>query len=124
MMKNPFYFTLKALFVLKLFKFSCLLFGRVKKRFAEEDKVYFKIYDFMIWLTITIHILLNISRFKGEQVIKFSQIIEYNKRNVYSSKNHAENVARSLVPNLFLFVKKALHEVKSSVLQFSLNIFR
>ena len=107
MVKNPFYFTLKALFVLKIFKFL---------RFAEEDKVYFKIYDFMTWLTITIHILLNISRFKGEQVIKFSQIIEYNKRNVFSSKNHAENVARSLVPYLFLFVKKALHEAKASVL--------
>ena len=32
-MKNAFYFTLKALFVLKLFKFLSRLFGRVGKRF-------------------------------------------------------------------------------------------
>ena len=32
MMKNAFYFTLKALFVLKRFKFLSWLFGHVKKR--------------------------------------------------------------------------------------------
>ena len=32
MMKNAFYFTLKALFVFKIFKFLSCLFGLVKKR--------------------------------------------------------------------------------------------
>ena len=32
LMKNAFYFTLKALFVLKIFKFLSLLFGHVEKR--------------------------------------------------------------------------------------------
>ena len=31
MMKNAFYFTLKALFFLKIFKFLSLLFGQVEK---------------------------------------------------------------------------------------------
>ena len=31
-MKNAFYFTLKALFVLKVFKFSCWHFGHAEKR--------------------------------------------------------------------------------------------
>ena len=31
-MKNAFYFTLKALFVLKIYKFLSWLFGHVKKR--------------------------------------------------------------------------------------------
>ena len=32
-MKNVFYFTLKARFILKIFKFLSCLFGHVKKRF-------------------------------------------------------------------------------------------
>ena len=38
-------------------------------------------------------------------------------------KNHAQNVAGWLVPDLFLFVKKALYQVKASGLQLSSNIF-
>ena len=34
MMKNAFYFTLKALFVLKTFKFLFSIFGHVEKRLA------------------------------------------------------------------------------------------
>ena len=36
MMKNAFYFTLKALFVLKVFKFLSLLFGHVEKTVRLE----------------------------------------------------------------------------------------
>ena len=36
-------------------------------------------------------------------------------------KNHAENEAGRLVPDLFLFSKKALYEVKASDLQLSFN---
>ena len=32
---------------------------------------------------ITIHILLNISRSKGKQTIKFDQLIEYNTSNIF-----------------------------------------
>ena len=39
--------------------------------------------------------------------------MEYNKRNI-ALKNHAENEAERIVPDLFLFLKKALYEVKAS----------
>ena len=39
-------------------------------------------------------------------------------------QNHAENEAVRLVPDLFLFLKKALNEVKKSGLQLSFNILR
>ena len=32
----------------------------------------------------------------------------------FSSKNHVENETRKLVPDLFLFFKKALYNVKAS----------
>ena len=36
--------------------------------------------------TIAIHILTNISQSKGKQTIKFGQLIEYNKRNIFLQK--------------------------------------
>ena len=55
--------------------------------------------------TIAIHILPNISQSKGNQTMKFSQLIEYNK--IFFFKHYAENEARRLVSDLFLFFKKA-----------------
>ena len=42
-MENAFYFTLKALFILKMFKFLSWLFGHVEN---------FEIYDVTAWLTM------------------------------------------------------------------------
>ena len=53
--------------------------------------------------TIAIHILPNISQSKGNQTKQFGQLIEYNKRNIF----FAENEARRLVSDLFLFFEKA-----------------
>ena len=50
MVKNTFYFTSKALFVLKIFKFLSWLFGQVSKRLDKKDKVNFKFYDITAWL--------------------------------------------------------------------------
>ena len=36
--------------------------------------------------TIAIHILTNISRSKGNQAMKFSQLVEYNMRNIFLEK--------------------------------------
>ena len=36
--------------------------------------------------TIAIHILPNISQSKGNQTMKFDQLIEYNKRNIFLQK--------------------------------------
>ena len=38
-------------------------------------------------------------------------------------KNHGEDMAGRLVPDLFVFLKKALYEVKASGLKHSFNIF-
>ena len=51
-------------------------------------------------LTITIHILHNVSRSKANQTKKFGQLIEYNMRNIVLKKSHAENEAWRLVPHL------------------------
>ena len=50
---------------------------------------------------ITSHMLPNISRNKGNQAIKFGQLIEYNKRNIFLQKSP-----------LFVFWKN-LYEVKA-----------
>ena len=63
--------------------------------------------------TITVHILQDISRSNGNQTMKFGQLIENNMR-IFFFKSHAENKAMRLVPDLFLFLKKALYEVKAS----------
>ena len=54
---------------------------------------------------IAIHLLPNISQNKGNQTMKFGQLIEYITRNLFL-KIYAENEARRLVPELFLFLKK------------------
>ena len=51
MMKNAFYFTSKALFVVKIFRFLSRLFGHVAKRLHYNVKVTFKLYDITAWLT-------------------------------------------------------------------------
>ena len=42
-MKNAFYFTLKGLFVLKIFKFLSSFFGHVEKQLNKKGKINFKI---------------------------------------------------------------------------------
>ena len=50
--------------------------------------------------TIALHILLNISRSKGNQTVKFGQLIEYNIRNIFVEKSYTkcagENIPRPL----------------------------
>ena len=51
MMKNPFYFTSKALIVLKIFRFLSRLFVHKTKGLDKKDKVNFEFYDVAAWLT-------------------------------------------------------------------------
>ena len=64
---------------------NCLLFY-LKSPF----KIYFEIYDVTAWLTMNYNIhtqyltqYLNNSRSKGNQTMKFGQLIEYPKRNIF-----------------------------------------
>ena len=78
-MKNVFYFILKALFVLKIFKFLSSLFSTAEKLTTLEKK--FKIYDVAAWLTNNYNAnIANISKSKDNQVMKFGQLIEYNRK--------------------------------------------
>ena len=51
----------------------------------------------------------------------FGQLIEYNKRKFFF-KNHAQNEAGKLVPDLFMLFKNAKYKVKASGLQLNFNI--
>ena len=44
-------------------------------------------------------------------------------REIFFFKNHTENKVGRLVLDLFLFFKKALYEVKASLLQLNFNVF-
>ena len=57
--------------------------------------------------SITIRILPNISRSKGNQTMKFGHLIECNKI-IFFLKKHAENEAERLVPDIAFFKKKVL----------------
>ena len=50
---------------------------------------------------IAIHIMPNISRSKGSQTMKYGQLIEYNKRNIFL-KNHTQNVVEKLFHDPFI----------------------
>ena len=51
--------------------------------------------------TIAIHILPNISRSKGNETMKFGQLIEYNMRMTFEI-NHTQNVVKKPFPDPFL----------------------
>ena len=51
MMTNAFYFTSKALFVLRILKFLSLLLDHVAKRLDKKSMVNFKFYDVTAWFT-------------------------------------------------------------------------
>ena len=101
-MKLSFSFTYKALFVLKIFNFLSWTFGHTAKWLDKKDKVNFKFYGVTAWLkkTIVMHILLNISRSKGNQAMKFGQLIEHNIRNIFLEKSCTKCV-REIISRLF-----------------------
>ena len=72
---------------------------------------------------ITIHKLSNISRSKGNEAMKFGQIVKYSARNVFFFKTHTKNEPGRLVSDLFLLFKRALHQIKAIGQHLSFNIF-
>ena len=51
--------------------------------------------------TIAMHILLNVSRSRGNYTMKFGQLIEYNMKTFFL-KNNTQNVVEKLFPDTFL----------------------
>ena len=123
--KNTFYFTLKALFVLDRFNFLSEIFGHLEKN-GLIRKIWL-ISKFITshtgWQTITIHILPKISWSKGNQTMKFGQLIEYNKKNTSLQNLNRKWTGKTSSRPFFVFWK-ALNEVQASGLQFSVNILR
>ena len=104
LIKNAFYFMLKAVFVLKIISFLSSLFGYVEKRLDKKVKVNFKMYDVTELITITIitiHMLSKISRSKCKQTMEFCQQIEYNMRNIFLEESF-QIVVEKLVPDPFV----------------------
>ena len=50
--------------------------------------------------TIAIHILINISRPKGNQTTKFGQLIQYNIKTIFLEKSYTK-FGRKTIPGLF-----------------------
>ena len=56
--------------------------------------------------------------------MKFGQVLAYNKKSFFSSKNHAENKAVRPVPDLFFSPKNPLFVINASGVLLSFNIVR
>ena len=87
--KNAFHFMLTALFVLEIFVFSYWRFDYLEKCL---DKMLWLILKIMTSQTgqeiITIHLLPNISRSKGNQIMRFGQLKECN--NIFLEKSYKQ----------------------------------
>ena len=104
-MVKVFLFHLKKLFSLLKFLNFVLYFCSFRKNGLIRNIILIlKLTSQPDQQTITIHILSNISRRKDNQTMKFVQLIEYCKINIFF-KNYEENEARRLVLDLFLFYK-------------------
>ena len=55
--------------------FDLNLVGETLEETMLKNKVDFKIYDVTTWKTITIHILPSMSKSKGNQTMKFGQLM-------------------------------------------------
>ena len=79
-MSNAFYFTLKAIFVFKIFQFLARLWScrktLISKLVVSKPRKQ----------TVAIHILPNLSRSKDNQTMKLGQLIEYNMRKMFLEK--------------------------------------
>ena len=78
-----------------------MTFWSCKKWLDYEDKVNFEVYDVTICHhVLALHILPNISRSKGNQTMKFGQLIEYSTRNNFVEKSYTKypglNIPRPL----------------------------
>ena len=111
-MKKCFKKVLKALFILQIFH----LLSYILVMITFDNFPNFSISKF------DLQILPNFSGSRGNQALKFTQLTEYNVENIFV-KNHAENKAWLLIPDLFFFFKKALYKVIAFGEHLSINMF-
>ena len=103
-MKNAFYFILKALFVLKIFNFLSWLYGNVKNSLIRKIILISKFMTSQpVWQRITIHILYNILQSKSNQTMKSGQILKYNKENIFLQKSCRKRGTEASSRSLLVF---------------------
>ena len=122
-MKTAIYFMLKALFVLKIFTFLAWLYGYVENGLIGKLWLISKFMTSQIGQQIiTIRILPNISRKKGNQATYFGQLIKYSLRKISLQKLCRKLRRETSSRLLFCFLKKLCirqkQEVSTSVLIF------
>ena len=105
MMKNTFYFILKAILVLKIIKFLSLFFFSVwKNGLIRNTGLISKFMTSQLGQeTILIHILPNTLPSKDTQTKKFGQLIGYNKRNIVLQKSCRKRDRETSSRLLFVF---------------------
>ena len=103
-MNNALYFILKALFVLKIFKFFPDVFD-IGKQLSKKAKVYFKIYHVRNWEKINCN--KHIARYLKNQRQPGYEIWSVNR--IQRGKHFSSKIIQKL------FFKKVLYEVKASV---------
>ena len=88
MMKNAFYFTLKLFSFSRCLSFSLHFLVMYKSGLIRKIRLIskFKMSE-PGSQTIAIHILANILRSKGNQAMKFTQLIKYNMRTIFLEKS-------------------------------------
>ena len=89
----------------------------------DQKDLNFKIQDVTTWFTNNgnTHLAQYLTK-KGNQTMKFGQLIEY-KRNIFLQKLCGKRGKETSSRPLYFF-RKSLNEVKASGLQLSFNIFR
>ena len=91
-----FYFMLKALFVLEIFKFLSWIFGYVEKQLDKKIVVHFKTYDATDWAANNYYTHISqISRSKNNHTTRFGQLIEYKMRNIFLEKSYTKCVGKA-----------------------------
>ena len=103
-MKNVFYFMLKALFVLEMFKFLSWLYGFVK-RLHRKAKINFEIHDITFWTTnnFNTYIVQYLIRTKDNQAMKLGKLIKYNVRNISPHTSRRNGGKEAYSRPLFVF---------------------
>ena len=107
MMKNALYFTLKPLFVLKIFKFLSWLFKSCSKNGSiRKTRLISKLWRQNLVKRQLQYTLPNISWSKGNQTMTYGQLIGYKKRNVFLQKS-CKKWGRETSPRLLFVFKKS-----------------
>ena len=99
--KSAFYFTLKALLILNIFKFLSWIFGHIIKQLDSKDKVNFKIYV-ATWLRNNVNT--HINQYLNNEAMKFGQFIECVTRKIFLEKVPLRHSLHDFIKNKFLLL--------------------